>query len=117
MEDKFKAAMQASGLPLKILESKLGYSRFLLNGKTFYCVWLWVIAWILPRNYWKVRKEYGDIVVSDYDLNKINDHKAHSFYNVTSVEAFIEALDTSFAKEWDKEKNCKDLVYKLELVE
>ena len=31
----------------------------------------------------KFVKEYGDGVVIDYDLNKINDHKSHSFYNVT----------------------------------
>ena len=36
----------------------------------------------------KFVKEYGDGVVIDYDLNKINDHKSHSFYNVTSLDAF-----------------------------
>ena len=61
--------------------------------------------------------KYGDGVVIDYDLNKINDHKSHFFCNVTSLEAFIEILDTSFAREWDKSNNCKDIVYKHELVE
>ena len=65
----------------------------------------------------KYVKEYGDGVVINYDLNKINDHKSHSFYDVSSLEAFLEILDTSFAREWDKENNCKDIVYKLELVE
>ena len=50
----------------------------------------------------KFVKEYGDEVVNDYDLNKINDHKSHSFYNVTSFEAFAKILDTPFAREWDK---------------
>ena len=61
--------------------------------------------------------EYGDGVVIDYDLNKINDHKSHSFYNVTSLEAFIGILDTPFAREWDNANNCKDILNKLELVE
>ena len=55
-----------------------------------------------------------DEVVIDYDLNKINDHKSHSFYNVTSLEAFAKILDNPFAREWDKANNCKDIVYKLE---
>ena len=62
-------------------------------------------------------KEYGDGVVIDYDLNKINDHKSHSFYNVTSLEAFIEILDTPFARECDKVNNVNDIVFKIELVE
>ena len=32
----------------------------------------------------KFVKEYGDGVVIDYYLNKINTHKSHSFYNVTT---------------------------------
>ena len=62
----------------------------------------------------KFVKEYGDEVVIDYDLNKINDHKSHSFYNVTSFEAFAKILDTPFAREWDKDNICKDIVYRLE---
>ena len=45
---------------------------------------------------------------------KINNHKSHSFYNVTSLEAFAKILDNPFAREWDKANNCKDIVYKLE---
>ena len=44
----------------------------------------------------KFVKDYGDGVVIDYDLNKINDHKSHSFYNVTSLEAFAKILDNPF---------------------
>ena len=62
----------------------------------------------------KFVKEYGDGVVIDYELNKINNHKSHSFYNVTSLEAFAKILDNPFAREWDKANNCKDIVYKLE---
>ncbi len=65
----------------------------------------------------KFVKEYGDGVVIDYDWNKINDHKSHPFYNVTSLVAFVEILDTPFAREWDKANNSKDIGYKPELVE
>ena len=41
----------------------------------------------------KVVKEYGDGVVIDYDLNRINDHKSHSFYNITSLVAFARILE------------------------
>ena len=62
----------------------------------------------------KSLSKYGDGVVIDYDLNKINDHKSHSFYNVISLEAFAKILDNPFAREWDKANNCKDIVYRLE---
>ena len=62
-------------------------------------------------------KEQGDGIVLDYDLVKINDHKSHSFYTVSSLEEFAKMLDTEWAQEWDKANNCKDIVYKLELVE
>ena len=55
--------------------------------------------------------------VTDYELVKINDHKSHSFYTVSSLEKFAKMLDTEWAREWDKANNCKDIVYKLELVE
>ena len=58
-------------------------------------------------------KEQGDGIVLDYDLVKINDYKSHSFYTVSSLEDFAKMLDT----EWDKANNCKDIVYKLEIVE
>ena len=62
-------------------------------------------------------KEQGDGIVIDYDLVKINDHKSHSFYTVSSLEEFVKMLDTEWAREWDKANNCKDIVYKLELIE
>ena len=61
-------------------------------------------------------KEQGDGIVIDYDLVKINDHKSHSFYTVSSLEEFAKMLNTNLAKEWDKANNCEDIVYKLELV-
>ena len=39
----------------------------------------------------KFVKEYGDGIVIDYDLNKINNHKSHSFYNVTKLETFAKS--------------------------
>ena len=48
---------------------------------------------------------------------KINDHNSHSFYKVSSLEEFAKMLDTEWAQEWDKANNCKDIVYKLELVQ
>ena len=62
-------------------------------------------------------KEQGDGIVIDYDLVKINDHKSHSFYTVSSLEEFAKMLDTEWAREWDKANNCKDIVYKLDIVE
>ena len=61
-------------------------------------------------------KEKGGGIVIDYDLVKINDHKSNSFYTVSSLEEFADMLDTEWAREWDKENNCKDIVYKLELI-
>ena len=62
-------------------------------------------------------KEQGDGILLDYDFVKINDHKSHSFYTVSSLEEFAKMLDAEWAREWDKANNCKDIVYKLELVE
>ena len=62
-------------------------------------------------------KEQGDGIVLEYDLVKINDHKSHSFYTVSSLKEFAKMLDTEWAREWDKANNCKDIVYKLEIVE
>ena len=62
-------------------------------------------------------KEYGENIVIDYELVKINNNKSHSFYTVSNVEDFSRMLDTEWAREWDKANNCKDIVYKLELVE
>ena len=61
-------------------------------------------------------KEQGEGIVIDYELVKIDDHKSHSFYTVSSLEEFSEMLNTEWAREWDKANNCKDRVYKIELV-
>ena len=61
-------------------------------------------------------KEQGDGIVLDYDLVKINDHKSHSFYTVSSLEEFAKMLDIERAREWDKANNSKYIVYKLEVV-
>ena len=62
-------------------------------------------------------KEQVEVIVIDYELDKINDHKSHSFYTVSSLEEFSGMLDTEWAREWDQSNNCKDIIYKLELVE
>ena len=62
-------------------------------------------------------KEQGEGIVIDYELVKINDNKSHSFYTVSSLEEFLGMLDTEWAREWDKANNCKDILYKLDLVE
>ena len=62
-------------------------------------------------------KEQGEGIVIDYELIKINEHKSHSFYTVSSLEEFLIMLDTEWAREWDKANNCKDIIYKMQLVE
>ena len=52
-----------------------------------------------------------------YEFVKINDHKAHTFLNVTDFDGFCSSLECDEAKEWDKANNCQDTVYKIELVE
>ena len=61
-------------------------------------------------------KEQGEGIVIDYELVKVDNHKSHSFYIVSSLEEFSVMLDTEWAKEWDKANNCKDIVYRIELV-
>ena len=62
-------------------------------------------------------KEQGEGIVIDYELVKINNHKSHSFYTDSSLEEFSGMLDSEWAMEWDQANNCKDILYKLELVE
>ena len=62
-------------------------------------------------------KEKGEGIVIDYELIKINDHKSHSFYTVSSLREFLNMLDTEWAREWDKANNCRDIIYKIQLVE
>ena len=67
-------------------------------------------------------KEQGDGIVLDYDLVKINDHKSHSFYTVSSLKDFTKMLNTEWAREWDKASKesiavavCNGAVYEPEL--
>jgi len=62
-------------------------------------------------------KEWGKGIVFDYELVKINENKSHSFFTVSSVEFFSKMLDKEWTREWDKANNCKDTVYKLQLVQ
>tara|TARA_B100001989_G_C24395931_1_gene391683 strand:- start:236 stop:544 length:309 start_codon:yes stop_codon:yes gene_type:complete len=61
-------------------------------------------------------KDQGDGIIIDYNCVKINDHNSHSSYTVSSLEEFAKMLNTEWTREWDKANNCKDIVYKLELV-
>lgn len=78
-------------------------------------------GWTLPehdsKEWVQFNDELGEGIVIDYELVKINDHRSHSFYTVKSLEEFSGMLDTEWAREWDKANNCKDIIYKLELVE
>ena len=62
-------------------------------------------------------KEQGEGIFIDYELIKINDHKSHSFYTVSSLEEFLIMFDTEWSREWNKANNCKDIIYKMQLVE
>ena len=62
-------------------------------------------------------KEKGEGIVIDYELVKLIIINSQSFYTVSSVEDFSRMLDTEWAREWDMANNCKDIVYKLQLVE
>ena len=62
-------------------------------------------------------KDKGEGIVIDYELIKINDHKIHLFYAVSSLEEFLIMLDTEWVREWDKAYDCKNIIYKMQLVE
>ena len=62
-------------------------------------------------------KEQGEGILIDYELVKINNHKSHSWFTVSSLEEFSGMLDTEWDREWDQANNCIDIVYRLELVE
>ena len=52
-------------------------------------------------------KEQGNRVVMDYDLVKINDHKSHSFYTVSSLKDFAKMLDSEWARDGIKRITAK----------
>ena len=62
-------------------------------------------------------KEQGEGIVIDYELVKINDNKCHFFYTVSNMEDFSRMLNTEWARGWDNANNCRDVVYKLQLIE
>ena len=81
---------------------------------------VWTFDWSFQYYEETVRKcvkEKGEGIVIDYELVKINNHKSHTFYTVSILEEFSRMLDTEWAREWDQANNCKDILYKLELVE
>ena len=63
---------------------------------------------------WEKEKGFG--IVIDYDLEKINDQKSHFFFIDSIFNYFSMVFDIEQARERYKAKNCKDIVYKLEIV-
>ncbi len=55
--------------------------------------------------------------VTDYEFVKVNDHKSHLLMNCTDLEKLGTTMEDPICKEWDKNNNCKDTVYVIELVE
>ena len=64
----------------------------------------------------KVDKEQGYIFCSELDIVKVNEHKAMILMNCSNLEKFGAMLEQPELKQWDKENNCKDTVYSLELI-
>ena len=60
--------------------------------------------------------DMGKEVVSDYKFVKINKHKSHLFMNVLNMNALSDQMNSDKAKEWDQTNECKDTIYKIELV-
>ena len=60
--------------------------------------------------------DMGKEVISDYKFVKINKHKSHLFMNVLNMDALSAEMNSDKAKEWDKDNECKDTIYKIELV-
>ena len=54
--------------------------------------------------------------ITGYEFVKVNDHKSHLLMNCTNLEKLGAVMADPFVTEWDKKNNCKDTVYKLELV-
>ena len=59
-----------------------------------------------------MNKEQGKETVIDYELVNKNEQKLYCFYIVWTIQDFSGMLETESAKT----NNCKDLVYKLELI-
>ena len=55
--------------------------------------------------------------VTEYEFVKVNNHKSHLLMNCTDLEKLGAAMESPFAKEWDKKNNCVDIVYAINLIE
>ena len=58
--------------------------------------------------------DMGKKVIADYEFVKVGEHKSHLLMNVLDMDALCAEMSSDKAKEWDKDNNCKDVVYKLE---
>ena len=65
----------------------------------------------------KVYKEKGYVFCSEMEIVKVNENKAMILMNCSDLEKFGAMLSQPELKQWDKDNNCIDKVYNLELIE
>ena len=65
----------------------------------------------------KVDNEQGYIFCSELEIVKVNEHKAMILMNCSNLEKFGSMLEQPKLKKWDKDNNCVDTVYNLELIQ
>ena len=65
----------------------------------------------------KVDKEQGYVFCSELEILKFNEHKAMILMNCSDLEKFGSMLEQPKLKKWDKDNNCIDTVYNLELIQ
>ena len=61
-------------------------------------------------------KEQGYVFCSDLEIAKVNEHKAIILMNCSDLEKFCSMLEQPELIQWDKDNNCVDKVYSLELI-
>ena len=59
----------------------------------------------------------GQEVVSEYEFVQAAEHRSHLLMNVLDMKALEAEMTSDAAKQWDKNNNCKDTVYTIDLVE
>ena len=65
----------------------------------------------------KVDKEEGYVFCSELEIVKVNEHKAIILMNCSDLVKFGAMLEQPKLKQWDKDNNCLDRVYNLELID
>ena len=59
----------------------------------------------------------GQEVVSEYEFVQAGEHKSHLHMNLLDMETLEAEMISDTAKECDKNNNCKDAVYSIDLIE